>query len=506
MGYRKIHPVGSRLAHLHADGSRIPKAKGDCGEGRIGSRGSGMETSAKIPAFSRDSGKEWSMDTAAFRDSNRIEGFGFLVSESVSGKRRMNTPKVRVVRSHGIILFDVDQTILDVRIVEDRRHEETLLESPTLFLIVELLGKEYRLCAITGNDLRKFTPRFTDILRDYLGKENRIHLMEHFEVYGNGAATHLTFDARGNAVPDEIYNRRFRIPDSEAKTIRSVLEAFAETCRKDGFGDLAAFESAYDRSVWKYHFDPETDRWFAEENGRRRIIPWVESRGDRAMITLKPLPSRKHIRDADELSIRRKSLDEIRKRLRDALGGRADAYAIRTGGWSSIDITLRVNKADAVKHCLSHHGLMPEEALYFGNEFGDDGNDRPVLDFIENIHVVSVNQPEAEIFHQDRVFPGGGRGVFSTGHQLSALLELDHRAEMEAASDPGNVVPVIQRMILNAHREQIARREALIRRRLSVAERMKVCREIVKVMNRSLSRLDSAFSDPPGERGTNPME
>ncbi|MEE4359316.1 MAG: 2-phospho-L-lactate transferase CofD family protein [Desulfococcaceae bacterium] len=408
----------------------------------------------------------------------------------MSGPEILNT---RNILAQGAILFDVDQTLLDVRIdpVAHQKYEESLLESPALGLIAELLEKGFRLCAITGNDLEKFHRRFIHILTDRLKKENRIHLMQRFEVYGNGAATHMTFDAYGNFHPNEIYNRSFQMPESELQIIRKALSDIIREVQQALLADREAFEKEYDPDKWIYPYNEADGTWSAEENGKSKILPWIEIRGNGSMITLKPLPSRKHIRNPNRKSIRRIVFEMIKDRLKSLLGERFERFMITTGGWSSIDITLRVTKAVAVKHYLDCHGLCPEEVIYFGNEFSKYGNDQPVLDKIGNIHVFSVNQPEEEIFFHSRVFFGGRRGVLSTTFQFGTLLELYAKAEAEKAymQRPEDVTPVIQQMILKNYADKIAHREKLIRQTASRKEQMHHYRSVIQVMNSTIRLL-----------------
>ena len=76
---------------------------------------------------------------------------------------------VRRQLTRGAIIFDVDETILDVRIDPSlKRHEQSLLEAPVLSILVELLDVGFHLCGITGNDLEQFHNRFTRFLVDRL--------------------------------------------------------------------------------------------------------------------------------------------------------------------------------------------------------------------------------------------------------------------------------------------------------------------------------------------------
>ena len=67
--------------------------------------------------------------------------------------------------------------------------------------------------------------------------------------------------------------------------------------------------------------------------------------------------------------------------LRQRLGGR---FSMRIGGTSSIDITpLGVDKAWGIRRFLELHGILPSEALFFGDKLDPLGNDYPALQVVD---------------------------------------------------------------------------------------------------------------------------
>ncbi len=378
--------------------------------------------------------------------------------------------------TRGAIIFDVDETILDVRVDRhQKRYEQTLIEAPVLHLLVELLEAGFRLCAITGNDMRGFEARFTQHLVHQLRQRDQLNLIERFEAYADGAARHATFHASGTefqVLPDHAYNGAHGITNEEFDLIRTCLDSHAK--RPGLIPSPAELGQTYDLGIWKYRYDEAQRRWFEEtETGESRPVPRVHERGDRVMLTLKPLPSRRHMLPGVRVDrdIRREALERIRADLRQALGTRADDYLIREAGWGSIDVTRGVSKATAVQHFMQTWKLRPQDILYFGNEFGIRGNDRPVALGIPGVHVVSVNQPETEVFYQRNIFYGGGRGTASTMQQLGDILERFREALATARrrSPPlREVNPVIQEKIEALYREKLARHESTLHRRRDV--------------------------------------
>ncbi len=221
----------------------------------------------------------------------------------------------------------------------------------------------------------------------------------------------------------------------------------------ENYLERQAVERDYDSNVWHYAFDEEMQRWVATEGGQRRSIPWIEQRGDRSQITLKPLPSQKHLRNSDGLDIRHLVLDEIKSALRLRLGERFARYSYQVlpGGWSSIDITRAVSKASAVDHYLARHNLEPEDAMYIGNEFFRGGNDQPLLDKFERIRAIAVNQQAEEIPSAPNLDWGGDRGELSAEYHLTEVLQRYAKAIVAARVSPQHLpVPVIRALHLDA--------------------------------------------------------
>ena len=66
------------------------------------------------------------------------------------------------------------------------------------------------------------------------------------------------------------------------------------------------------------------------------------------------------------------------------LGSRLTGFDIKIGGSTSIDITNQgVNKKSGVLKLLKHLNMSPEQAVYFGDSFGKNGNDDIVREISE---------------------------------------------------------------------------------------------------------------------------
>lgn len=95
-----------------------------------------------------------------------------------------------------------------------------------------------------------------------------------------------------------------------------------------------------------------------------------------------------------------RNADDGAKRAFDPDGSRRDAwirelvqelgaaYNIRRGGTSSIDITpAGVDKEWGIRRFLEHTALKPEDALFFGDNLQDGGNDSPARRVVDCVAV-----------------------------------------------------------------------------------------------------------------------
>ncbi|MBD3688858.1 HAD-IIB family hydrolase [Nanchangia anserum] len=69
-----------------------------------------------------------------------------------------------------------------------------------------------------------------------------------------------------------------------------------------------------------------------------------------------------------------------RARLARAVGADLPELSVRSGGATSVDITLAgIDKAYGMRHLLADAGLDPDDVVFFGDRLDPDGNDYPVL-------------------------------------------------------------------------------------------------------------------------------
>lgn len=104
---------------------------------------------------------------------------------------------------------------------------------------------------------------------------------------------------------------------------------------------------------------------------REISMPEIEMRGGHVVcqIALKPF--------GDETK-----REEFRRLLDQELKTRGvDQFSVLLGGRTTIDVQIKgVNKQKAIRFLKQHKKLDSQNMIYFGNEFGQYGNDRAVLD------------------------------------------------------------------------------------------------------------------------------
>jgi phosphomannomutase len=71
---------------------------------------------------------------------------------------------------------------------------------------------------------------------------------------------------------------------------------------------------------------------------------------------------------------------EKRALLAAAIAPQLPELEVRSGGSTSIDITLRgIDKAHGMREIMSHTGISAREIIFFGDRLDEEGNDYPVI-------------------------------------------------------------------------------------------------------------------------------
>jgi HAD superfamily hydrolase (TIGR01484 family) len=68
-------------------------------------------------------------------------------------------------------------------------------------------------------------------------------------------------------------------------------------------------------------------------------------------------------------------------------------FDVKIGGATTIDVTRKgINKAYGIKKMTEHLGFAKDEMTYFGDDFGEGGNDYPVME--AGVDCIPVENPE----------------------------------------------------------------------------------------------------------------
>jgi len=68
-------------------------------------------------------------------------------------------------------------------------------------------------------------------------------------------------------------------------------------------------------------------------------------------------------------------------------------YDVKIGGATTIDVTKKgINKAYGIKKMTEYLGFTKDEMLYLGDDFGEGGNDYPVME--AGVDCIPVENPE----------------------------------------------------------------------------------------------------------------
>lgn len=228
--------------------------------------------------------------------------------------------------------FDLDDTLAP---------SKEAIGQQTADLLVELLSA-YDVCVISGGNYEQFVTQLVGRL-PRTETWTRLHLMP------TSGAAHYFWSGRSW---ERAYEQT--IPPETAAQVTALIERFAR-----------------ELSIWEEHV------W-----GER-----IENRG--AQITYSALGQ-----DAP-LELKREWDPGGRKRgeLRDLLGGALPDLEVRSGGSTSVDVTLQgIDKAYGIGRFLSHRRLRPTQLVFFGDRLDEGGNDHPVTTL--GVRCVPVDGPD----------------------------------------------------------------------------------------------------------------
>lgn len=224
-----------------------------------------------------------------------------------------------MTRTISLVAFDMDDTLAP---------SKTALPAPMLDVLVALLGR-VPVCIISGGHYGQYESQLLNLLPEGAAVEN-LHLMPtcgaRYLKNSNGDWT----EEYSLALSDEARSKAIRLLEEESRRL----------------------------GLW------EEQTWG----------PQIEDRG--SQITFSALGQDAPV-DA------KKAWDptgEKRAMLASAIAPQLPELEVRSGGSTSIDITLRgIDKAHGMRELMERTGIPAREIIFFGDRLDENGNDFPVI-------------------------------------------------------------------------------------------------------------------------------
>lgn len=281
-----------------------------------------------------------------------------------------------------VLAFDVDGTL-----VKDGQRPTEMVK------LLAILARAVPLALVSGSSYQALEKKIVnDLVREGVS----------FEVYASGGAVHLSY--QGNLpIYDSQHGADIHIPKSDISIVRTVVEEAARNSRNwgDDTSEVDRVANAYrfwakergEGYVWSH---PQkwsikvTNPGSVDSNSAIRVEARRNPTGERVVaLSVKSIP-----RELDGIAV--KFRDRLTDKLRQAL---QNHYQVLPAGHASVDVNLgNGTKALAIGHLAQSLNIGPQDILYFGDEFGVQGNDRAVLNAgVNNIVDVSSGGPELTV-------------------------------------------------------------------------------------------------------------
>ena len=344
----------------------------------------------------------------------------------------------------GGVAFDVDKTLLytldDLAKVSST--EKVALEKRQVDRVCELffylLRRGAKVAIISGNAAARQWERFGRFLGEYLKERGELNLIQNFTLYADGAASKIRFSVNKDEIvqiKDQEYSRPFIISQDRINgladfvntlvqkedLIKIIKSAIIEQEPLITEIDIKnALNNYYDNS-YENHTDPDQLRsvWIDSPRGWKISIgkeaggtnPWIDPRPNKenpVQLSLKIIPSKLTIVVQEKnrvFDMGNTVRNEIIKQIEEKGIFDLKVTVLRPAGFGSIDIGA--SKDGALEDFINKNNIKDRKhVVYFGDEFGERGNDVPVVN-VEGVHIVNV----------------GGKDIkMEPGHKAKQLL------------------------------------------------------------------------------------
>jgi len=289
----------------------------------------------------------------------------------------LSDDRLRAIRDRGIIVFDVDDTLLARKNSPDGQ-DQIYSESEAAKALPFLLQSGYRLCLITGhgwNQLaeRLVEPLFADLKS--LFPDRHSELLRRFFIYANRGATRIDTE---RLEIDRIFGQEFAFTEPDRAALGAVLS------------DSSKF--------WTDDFSKRPD-WYTENfpGFAFHELPATVVEREGVVLSLRPLPSEAHAAPGVAGSPRQTYMVKAFEAMREA--GLSEKYTVEQAGKSTLEITRKnVSKRSAFRDLMTRisaeTGISVHDAekssLYIGDEFAERGNDREIAETFPGCLCISV--------------------------------------------------------------------------------------------------------------------
>lgn len=319
----------------------------------------------------------------------------------------LSTARVSDLRDSGIIFFDVDDTLLS-RSGGRNGTGESFPDSPAAMRLPLLLSRGFRVVIITGHETEQLFRRLIGPLVSATG-----HDLANLRVYTNRGGTGFSWDGR-SFIEDTVYSACFKLTPAELEQAVRIAANIAAKVSSD-------IRQHSERIISDYPRFPIDE------------LPVKVTVRDDTIVSAKPFPSLSHCLVKAGPAIRDAAVSDIVNLIsRDPVLSKLDVQA---AGRGTIEIARHsLSKTAAARHAFELISdalgipvkVIEQASIFVGDEFGINGNDRPLSDKFSGAACISVAPPVGPQQTPINVinFSANNSNIYSTAKLIDRLLQL----------------------------------------------------------------------------------
>ncbi len=319
----------------------------------------------------------------------------------------ISTGSVRDLRDHGVLFFDVDDTLLS-RSGGINGKGETFYESPAAMHLPKLLDRGFRVVIITGHETEQLFRRLIGPLMTATATG-----LADLRVYTNRGGTGFSWDGR-SFVEDHVYSAGFKLTPAELEGAVRIVAQVADKFSSDIM----------------QHSDRIVNDYPGFLIGELPVK--VTVRAD-TIVSAKPFPSSSHCLVAAGASIRDTAVSEIEALIGCEPG--LSNLGVQAAGRGTIETARHsLSKTAAAGHAFERIAgdlgislqAIEHASIFVGDEFGIKGNDRPLSEMFSGARCISVAPLAERQQTPNNVinFSANNSNIYSTAKLIDRLLQL----------------------------------------------------------------------------------